>query len=120
MNRSPEVGKSNVAPELLDPPVTIRTETAGILGLTTCQFDSVTGEHVSTTRSFRSFEVRRGVLEKLGVVPGLVEERHVGCPFFDESKCESCPNKVVPLEDAEVEALIAQAQLDEMIRFSRF
>jgi hypothetical protein len=66
----------------------VRRERAGILGLTTCEFDRVTGEHLSTTRQV---EACSGILELGGVIPGTIEDMEVPCPRL--GKCDSCPNR---------------------------
>jgi len=65
----------------------VRVEQAGILGLTSCEFDGITGEHLSTTRPR---ELNGGLTGALGI-PGVVVDEVVQCPRF--YKCDSCPKK---------------------------
>ncbi|MDQ5913642.1 MAG: hypothetical protein QG623_261 [Patescibacteria group bacterium] len=68
----------------------VRVESAGVFGLTSCEFDRKTGEHLSTTRPY---ERKVDLLTISGLVPGTIEDVVVPCPRRDESKCESCPNR---------------------------
>ncbi len=67
---------------------TVRVEQAGVMGLTSCEFDEVTGKHLSTTHPV---EVRYGIFEVSGIIPGVVEDVKVSCPRL--RKCDSCPNR---------------------------
>lgn len=69
----------------------IRTEHAGFLGLTACEFDRNTGDHLLTTRPF---VYRCTPSEMWGVADHVVREP-VPCPSFlgDRFKCASCPNR---------------------------
>jgi hypothetical protein len=68
---------------------TIRVERAGIFGLTSCEFDVKTGEHLSTTRPR---ETTLNVTGMLGI-PGEVIDEEVSCPRRNRYKCQSCPER---------------------------
>lgn len=63
----------------------VRDEQAGVMGRIICQWDNVTGEHLSTT-------ARVHVIGPDGIVPILTDDTYErGCPVL--RKCLSCPNR---------------------------
>jgi hypothetical protein len=63
----------------------VRNEQAGIMGRITCQWDNVTGEHLSTTALVY-------VIGQDGIVPTPTDETYErGCAVI--KKCLSCPKR---------------------------